>query len=167
MTLTTTASAGTTRQEADTALRASAPRLIKIAAVIVGSSADAEDVVQEVMVAAWRAWDQLRDPQRREAWLTRICVRESVRQGRRRRARFLREESIDDRVSAPADTPGMNWDAAFAGLSRQQRAVVVLHFSYGYTLDECAHFMGCRPGSARQHLARALRHLREVLHVSE
>jgi RNA polymerase sigma factor (sigma-70 family) len=168
MTLTTTAGAGATRQEADPVLRAAVPRLLAIAAVIVGSSADAEDVVQEVMVAAWRAWDQLRDPQRREAWLTRICVRESVRSGRKRRARFLREESIDDRVSAAPATPSeMNWDAAFSGLSRQQRAVVALHFSHGYTLDECARLMGCRPGSARQHLARALRHLREVMHVSD
>ena len=48
-------------------------------------------------------------------------------------------------------------------LSRRQRAVVVLHYSYGYTLDECSRFMGCRPGTARQHLARALTHLRETL----
>lgn len=52
-------------------------------------------------------------------------------------------------------------DEAFARLSRQQRAVVVLHYQYGYTLDECSVLMRCRPGSARQHLARALRRLRE------
>jgi RNA polymerase sigma-70 factor (ECF subfamily) len=54
-------------------------------------------------------------------------------------------------------------DGAFAALSRQQRAVVVLHYLYGYTLDECSQYMGCRPGSARQHLARALSRLRETL----
>jgi RNA polymerase sigma factor (sigma-70 family) len=53
--------------------------------------------------------------------------------------------------------------AAFAVLSRQQRAVIVLHYLYGYTLDECSEYMGCRPGSARQHLARALSRLRENL----
>ena len=108
--------------------------------------------------------ERLRDPARREAWLTRICVRESVHYGQRLRSRRLHEAVIDDRsassVPAQLDT---DWDGAFAVLSRQQRAVVVLHFYYGYTLDECSRFMGCRPGSARQHLARALRHLREVM----
>ncbi len=164
MTLTTIATSSAGRADAEPVLRAAAPRLLAIASVIAGSGADAEDVVQEVMVAAWKAWDRLRDPARRDAWLTRICVREAVRHGRRRRARWLREETIDDHVAAaPSSTSGTNWDAAFAGLSRQQRAAIVLHFSYGYTLDECAHFMGCRPGSARQHLARARRHLREVM----
>jgi RNA polymerase sigma factor (sigma-70 family) len=164
MTLTTIAATGTSRMEAEAALRLAAPRLLAIAAVVVGSSSDAEDVVQEVMIAAWRAWDRLRDPGRRDAWLTRICVRESVRHGRQRRTRWLREEAIDDRMAgASPPTSQVNWDVAFAVLSRQQRAAIVLHFSYGYTLDECAHLMGCRPGSVRQHLARALRHLREVM----
>jgi RNA polymerase sigma-70 factor (ECF subfamily) len=154
MALTTIAATGAGRREADTILRSAAPRLLGIAAIIVGSSADAEDIVQEVMIAAWRAWDRLRDPERRDAWLTRICVRESVRHGQQRRARWLREDAIDERVTGSASgSSDMNWDAAFAVLSRQQRAVVVLHFSHGYTLDECAHLMGCRPGTARQHLA--------------
>jgi RNA polymerase sigma factor (sigma-70 family) len=55
------------------------------------------------------------------------------------------------------------WDGAFAVLSRQQRAVIALHYYHGYTLDECAGLMGCGPGSARQHLARALRRLRETI----
>jgi RNA polymerase sigma factor (sigma-70 family) len=141
-----------------------APRLLAIAAVIVGNSADAEDVVQDVMIAAWRRWDRLRDPARRDAWLTRICVRESVSHGRKLRLRWMQEGAIDDRLagSMPAQ-PQTSWDGAFELLSRRQRAVVVLHYSYGYTLDECSRFMGCRPGTARQHLARALTHLRETL----
>jgi len=155
---------GSRRSEAESVLRLAAPRLLAIAAIILGNSNDAEDVVQEVMIAAWRAWDRLREPASRDAWLTRICVRESVHHGQRLRARWQREAVIDDRrARAPSIAQHDNWDDAFALLSRQQRAVVVLHFYYGYTLDECSRFMGCRPGSARQHLARALRHLREAI----
>jgi RNA polymerase sigma factor (sigma-70 family) len=155
---------GSIRAEAESTLRIAAPRLLAIAAIIVGNSADAEDVVQEAMIAAWRAWSHLRDPARRDAWLTRICVRESVNYGKKLRMRWLHEAVIDDRLASASQTRSeTSWDAAFAGLSRQQRAVVVLHYSYGYTLDECSRFMGCRPGSARQHLARALNHLRETL----
>ena len=155
---------GSRRNEAEAILRLEAPRLLAIASVIVGSSTDAEDVVQEVMIAAWRAWDRLRDPASRDAWLTRICVRESVHHGQKLRSRWLHEDIINDRnVGASPLEPETNWDGAFDALSRQQRAVVALHFYYGYTLDECSRLMGCRPGSARQHLARALRHLREVM----
>jgi RNA polymerase sigma factor (sigma-70 family) len=155
---------GSRRAEAEPVFRTAAPRLLAIAAVIVGNQADAEDVVQDAMILAWRAWDRLRDPARRDAWLTRICVRESVNHGKRLRVRWLHESVIDERLAGPSPAGSETaWDGAFSGLSRQQRAVVVLHYEYGYTLDECAHLMGCRPGSARQHLARALNHLREVL----
>ncbi len=115
------------------------------------------------MFAAWRAWDRLRDPSRRDAWLTRICVHECVNHGRRLRTRWLHERVLDDRLASPSQTLPQYaaLDGAFARLSRQQRAVIVLHYSFGYTLDECSEYMGCRPGSARQHLARALSRLRE------
>jgi RNA polymerase sigma factor (sigma-70 family) len=54
-------------------------------------------------------------------------------------------------------------DRAYARLSVRQRAVVSLHYHYGYTLVECADLMGCSPGSVSQHLARALRSLRQEL----
>jgi RNA polymerase sigma-70 factor (ECF subfamily) len=155
---------GSIGADIESAFRRAAPRLLAIAAIIVGNSADAEDVVQDAMIAAWRGWDRIRDPARRDAWLTRICVRESVNHGKKLRLRWLREGVIDERLPGPALTPSeTSWDGAFARLSRQQRAVVVLHYSYGYTLDECSRLMGCRPGTARQHLARALSHLREAL----
>jgi RNA polymerase sigma-70 factor (ECF subfamily) len=153
-----------TGADVESAFRRAAPRLLAIAAVIVGNPADAEDVVQDAMIAAWRRWDRIRDPSRRDAWLTRICVRESVNHGKKLRLRWMQEGAIDERLAGPQPAqPETPWDGAFAFLSRRQRAVVVLHYSYGYTLDECSQFMGCRPGTARQHLARALTHLRETL----
>ncbi|MDQ6846828.1 MAG: hypothetical protein M3019_04495 [Candidatus Dormibacteraeota bacterium] len=50
---------------------------------------------------------------------------------------------------------------AFRRLSTPQRAVFALHVQYGYTLDECARVMGCRPGTARSHLGRAVAKLRK------
>jgi RNA polymerase sigma-70 factor, ECF subfamily len=164
MTAMAIAEEGSRRDEAEPILRLAAPRLLAIASVIVGSSTDAEDVVQEVMIAAWRAWDRLREAASRDAWLTRIGVRECVHHGQTLRSRWLHEEVIDDRsIGASPPERETNWDGAFDALSRQQRAVVTLHFYYGYTLDECGRLLGRRPGSARQHLARALRHLREVM----
>jgi DNA-directed RNA polymerase specialized sigma24 family protein len=111
MALMAIAGEGSRRDEAESVLRLAAPRLLAIAAIILGTSNDAEDVVQEVMIRAWRAWDRLREPASRDAWLTRICVRESVHHGQKLRARWLHEDVIDDRrafsSSSQPDGPGM------------------------------------------------------------
>src|SRR5579863_330581 len=44
------------------AFRLEAARLYYLALTIVRSPADAEDVVQETALSAWRAWSRLRDP---------------------------------------------------------------------------------------------------------
>jgi RNA polymerase sigma factor (sigma-70 family) len=115
------------------------------------------------METAWRAWDSLRDAERRQAWLRQICVRECLRS--RRRLAFWTTAEADREVAAEpltSDTD-IDLDAAYTRLSRQQRAVITLHYQYGYGLDECAGLMGCRAGTARSHLARALASMRKEL----
>jgi DNA-directed RNA polymerase specialized sigma24 family protein len=45
-------------------------------------------------------------------------------------------------------------------LSPSQRAMVTLHLRDGLTVNECAAILGCRPGTARSHLGRAMNKLR-------
>ena len=54
---------------------ASLGRLNAIARLILHDYAAAEDAVQEALVDAWRDLRSLRDPDRFDAWLTRILVR--------------------------------------------------------------------------------------------
>jgi RNA polymerase sigma factor (sigma-70 family) len=61
------------------------------------------------------------------------------------------------------ETHDLDLERAFARLSLRQRAVLALHYHYGYPLDECAGLMRCRPGTVRSHLARALARLRKEL----
>jgi RNA polymerase sigma factor (sigma-70 family) len=68
---------------------------------------------------------------------------------------------------SPAAAPGafqgelLGFDRAFRELSPPKRAVFALHVHYGYTVDECAATLGCRPGTARSHLGRAVAKLRK------
>jgi len=149
----------------DTALQAQTPRLLGIAVAILRDAGEAEDAVQETWELAWRSWDRLRDPDRRGAWLRSICVRRCLRRQRR-----LRQRQRSESGAAAADSASLcggygevEWDAALDRLSVRQRAVLVLHYRCGYTLDECAAHLGCRPGTVRQHLARALAQLRRSL----
>jgi RNA polymerase sigma factor (sigma-70 family) len=114
------------------------------------------------MELAWRSWEALRDPSKRSAWLRQICVRRAIRTRRRLLPRLWLADTRDVNLQRPED-PDLDMDRIFRRLSRQQRAVVTLHYEYGYTLDECAALIGCQPGTARSHLARALASLRKEL----
>jgi RNA polymerase sigma-70 factor (ECF subfamily) len=54
-------------------------------------------------------------------------------------------------------------EAAFARLSPEQRAVVVLHHHLGYPLTEIAATLGIPEGTARSRLHHAVRQLRSAL----
>jgi RNA polymerase sigma factor (sigma-70 family) len=142
-------------------------KLYALALSVLGDRAEAEDALQETMERAWRSWDQLRQPERRGSWLATICVRRSL--ALRHRLRLRRRDAAVDAPDTPelaaVVVPGGDIDLtrALRTLSRQQRAVVALHYIYGYTLDDCAPVMGCSPGSVRTHLSRALATLRERL----
>jgi RNA polymerase sigma-70 factor (ECF subfamily) len=155
-----------------------ARRLYGLAFSILGDSAEAEDAVQESLVLAWRSWDRLRDESARSAWLTRICVNHCIRRrgllsrlpwpsGSRDEVVPQAFEAARWAAHAAADPRVARISEAFDRLSVRQRAVLTLHYHHGYSLDECAALMRCRPGTARSHLARGLASLREELdHVA-
>ena len=153
--------------EFEQALRSEVTRLYYLALTIVRNPSDAEDVVQETALSAWRAWPRLRDPAQSRAWLTRICVNHCL-QRRRTASRLIHGEERLEWLADPDDPPSrsaslLDFGRAFQRLSQRQRAVVALHFYHGYTVAECATLMGCRPGTARSHLARALAILKQEM----
>ena len=143
-------------------IRVESGRLFGVAYSILRDVQEAEDAVQETMELAWKSWASLRDPSKRGAWLRQICVRRAVRM----RRRILPRLWLADRHDADGYVPDQrdpDLDQSYRRLTLSQRAVVALHYQYGYSLDECAELIGTRPGTARSHLARALAALREDL----
>jgi DNA-directed RNA polymerase specialized sigma24 family protein len=146
----------------ETTVRAESGRLFAVAYAILRDVQEAEDAVQETMEQAWHSWSALRDPSKRGAWLRQICVRRAIRSRRRLLPRLWLADRGDVHGKAPED-PDVDLNRGYRHLTRPQRAVVTLHYEYGYTLDECAALIGCQPGTARSHLARALASLRKEL----
>ena len=58
-------------------------RIQGVAYLILGSHADAEEVVIDTLVTAWRKGSELRDPDALGAWLLRIAARHALTRGRR------------------------------------------------------------------------------------
>jgi RNA polymerase sigma-70 factor, ECF subfamily len=150
-----------------------APETYRLAAAIVGE-ADARDVVQETFVAAWQQLPRLRQESSFAPWLRRICVNRS-RNWLRSRDRRGRPASIDadpDRAWLLADgrqdfrgavEARALLEPAFDGLSPDQRAVLALHYSMGYSIAEAADALGVRVGTAKSRLSAGLTNLRQAI----
>jgi RNA polymerase sigma-70 factor, ECF subfamily len=141
------------------------PRLYALALTVTRDPSEAEDAVQETMLSAWRSWAHVRDPEHAGPWLTRICVNHCLGRRRRLTRRLWAAESRETTPPPPIQFEDqlLDFDRAFARLSARQRAVFALHVHHGYTVDECARLIGCRPGTARSHLGRAVAALRKEM----
>ena len=133
----------------DSAFASARPRLVRIAASLVGPDA-AEDVVHDTYLVARDRVGQLRDPAALEAWLARICVHRSFRV--RRRGKRLQE--LLGFLPTPRVTPPpagrLELHELIEQLPPRDRAVVVLQHGYGYGLDEVAQLVGISHANARK-----------------
>ena len=144
--------------------------MYRLAAAIVGLD-DARDVAQESFVAAWRDLPRLRDIERFEVWLRRIVInrsRNALRSRRRRPTEPLEGMTVAETASRNPDFRDAlhaqhALDAAFAVLSADQRAAVVLHYGSELSIRETADALGVAVGTAKSRLNGALRRLRVAM----
>ena len=144
-------------------------RLFAIASRILRNHHDAEDAVQQALWTAWSDLPGLREPARFDAWLYRLLIRACYRAGhaRRRRAAIVsivpEMDDLPGTVIADAIVDRDALERAFASLSTEHRAVVVLHHYEGVPLVEIAETLGIPVGTARSRLHYALKRRREAL----
>ena len=142
------------------------PRLNALASRILGSEADADDVLQEAWLRLSRA-DAVDDL---PAWLTTVVTRLCLDQLRKRRTRSAVEAAVPDE-HAPVDPEAdallaeMTGDALqviLEALAPAERAAFVLHDVFGYPFDEVSAVMGRSSTAVRQMASRARRKLQGV-----
>jgi RNA polymerase sigma-70 factor (ECF subfamily) len=140
------------------------PRLLAIAARILGSQADAEDVVQEAWLRLAGAAEEVDDL---AAWLTTVVTRLCLDQVRRRSTRSATETAagapaIVTAVDPEADTlvaerVGEAMNVVLEALAPAERAAFVLHDVFGYQFEEVAAILGRSDTAVRQLASRARR----------
>lgn len=161
------ASDGLTERTFEAVAVADARRLFTLALSILRDDGEAEDAVQETLLKAWRSWESVSRMEKPAAWLTRVCVNHCISRRRLLRSRgwppltLMEDDALAGMARNAADL--MDMERAYRRLSLKQRAAITLNYRHGYSVDECAVFMGCRPGTVRTHVARGLATLRKEL----
>jgi len=80
-----------------------APRLYRVAVRMCGRPEDAEDLVQDTLLQAFRKWDQFEGRASPATWLYTIAARLCRRQRRRKAGEPVRFEALPDLLPAPSD----------------------------------------------------------------
>jgi len=147
-------------------VRASYDRLYALARRIVLDPSDAEDATQDTFLRAWRELPRLREPERFEAWLTRMLVHNCYDLLRRRRRREAKVAWI---VREPVVASGVGIEErerlgeAFGRLSPEHRAVLALHFFRDLAAVEIAALLEVPEGTVNSRLYYGTRALRAAL----
>jgi RNA polymerase sigma-70 factor (ECF subfamily) len=162
-------SAASAARRADflTASRPALDRAYRLAGLFLSNGHEAEDAVQEALVAAWQSFDSLRDTARFGAWFDRIVVNHC--RDRLRRRGIVRFVPIDAGAERPGHDPFQAFIerdallASLAVLSPDERIVVVLRFWADLPLEAISDRLGWPLGTVKSRLHRALRRLRDGL----
>ena len=150
-----------------TATRAGLDRRYRLAGLLLGNAADAEDATQEAMLRAWRSAASLRVPAKVDAWLDGILA--NVCRDRLRRRKVVRFIALADGMAGPASDQFqsvLDRDEvvrAMRDLDADQRIVVVLHYWGGLTLEGIADRLGWPVGTVKSRLHHARRRMRALL----
>jgi RNA polymerase sigma-70 factor, ECF subfamily len=146
----------------------------RLAYVIAGNAADAEDAAQEALAKAWRALPRFRAAEPLRPWLLRIVANEARNRRRSsgRRAQLAlraeRAEGSGDAAPSPedavlaAETRGRLL-AALAELPDDARLVLTCRYLLDLSEEETAAALRLRRGTVKSRTARALDRLRDGL----
>jgi len=143
-----------------------------------GNSHDAEDVVQESLLRAYRQLGKFDERASFGTWLYRIvtnCSLDLVRSRKRRAAVAGGEDETEDPIqSLPSADPTPERIAlsgevrdrvaeAMNDLSPTERSAFVLRHFEGLRMEEVGRVLGCHPGAAKHSVFRAVQKLRRAL----
>lgn len=131
--------------------------LVRLAHLITGSNAVAEEVVQEAFIRLQQNWDRAANP---TGYLRTIVINLCKTQ--------LRRRDHERRLAQPPRPPSFQPDIdetwlAVCRLPFRQRAALVLRFYEDLEEAEIARILGCRPGTVKSTIHRGLSRLRREM----
>ncbi len=151
-------------------------QLYRLAFRYTGQRADAEDLVQDVVVKLYPRLQEMQQIEQLSPWLARVLYRHFVDRVRSKQRSPLHlvgeDDTIIDNQEDTTPDPAGNVEAtilrdklqdALNQLNEDQRALVILHDVEGYTLNEIHTMHDVSLGTLKSRLNRARSRLREIL----
>jgi RNA polymerase sigma-70 factor (ECF subfamily) len=153
--------------------------LFRLAFRMTGNESDAEDVVQETFLRAYRQLDKFDERASFGTWLYRIATNYSLDLVRSRNRRQERQQPIeeggeDPMLGLPSAEPAPDRlalsgevrervAAAMDELSAAERTAFVLRHFEGMGIEDVSRALNCQPGAAKHSVFRAVQKLRRAL----
>jgi RNA polymerase sigma-70 factor, ECF subfamily len=154
--------------------RAHARRIFSLAVRMLGNTADAEDLLQEIFLSAHRKLDSFRGEAALGTWLYRLATNHCLDYLRSRAARTNQvTDALEDeaglfepagRTLADQTVTKMDLERALARLPEGCRAAFVLHDVQGLEHREVAEALGIAEGTSKSQVHKARLRLRALLH---
>jgi RNA polymerase sigma-70 factor (ECF subfamily) len=154
-----------------------APRVMGFALRLSGRHAEAEDLVQEVFLAAYAGRETFRERSSLLTWLLGIAARrwrDGCRRERLETVSPLEETELPGLPRSPARSPieeqvlrSVTLAQALARLDAPFRAALLLVASQGLTYKEAAEVLGEPVGTVKWRVSEAARRMRHLLRASE
>jgi RNA polymerase sigma-70 factor (ECF subfamily) len=149
-------------------------RMIRTVWRITRNRQDAEDALQNALLAVWKRWDRVVRHRTPSALVLKMCVdaaydvlRQRLRTRRKVGGIDSRAEPIDNTPDPPDGLAARERSAemleAIQGLSRRQATALLLRVFEDLPYEEIATAMGCSAATARKHVERGRARLQIVL----
>ena len=156
------------REAFEMIIRASSRTLFAIAYGVLQDRAEAEDVVQDAFVKAWKSRARVRDPEKFPAWLATIARHRAHDIFRKRRTVPLSttiDEAIEPSPTAEQNSSELDQQlrSALAALPELHRAALTLRYFEEMDYRSIENILGLSNGALRGILGRALASMRKQL----
>ena len=149
-------------------------RCLRLATRLLGSTQDAEEVVQDAFVRAYRALGRYEEREQFGSWLTRILVnrcRTAASRSARRAQTFVHDEVAANTAAARDRSDSRVWraeiDRALAALPADQREAFILKHVEELDYDAMATITGAGVSALKMRVKRACERLRALLEGEE
>jgi RNA polymerase sigma-70 factor (ECF subfamily) len=153
------------REAFEMIIRTHSRTLFAISYGILQNREEAEDVVQDSLVKAWKTRWRVRDPEKFPAWLTTIARHKAHDVLRKRRTVPLSEQLTEPIEAGPANTSALDQrlHSALAALPELHRAALTLRYFEEMDYRTIENSLGLTNGALRGILGRALASMRKQL----
>jgi RNA polymerase sigma-70 factor (ECF subfamily) len=153
------------REAFEMIIRPHSKTLFAIGYGILQNREEAEDIVQDSLIKAWKTRWRVRDPEKFPAWLATIARHKAHDVFRKRRSVPLSEQVTEPIEPQPANTSALDQElhSALAALPELHRAALTLRYLEEMDYHTIENILGLTNGALRGILGRALTSMRKQL----